>query len=485
MQELYARAPDDPLFLADGSDDGLGHGTTRIRADATIPITLPLPPSLSLASDPTARTITVRRGIPTTRNTPALDPVLMYDGREPTLESQALDAIAVHDQATVVPTTTELQRIAAFEQTDSFFSSPELRDYAHGGPPPPLPEGYTASEKRGRRFFLDVPLGPGPNATDGMCAICHSGPMLNTSNGYNPLPVPPFFVPKGTRFQSILVAELNTANNPVLELGSSANTVRNQLHGIFRKVSVTTRAELVGLVSRAAPALPTPEPETTLGGGARGCGALARCGALGAALLHVAAVSTAATWGAERARECSRSGCPSPRTAHAPRGQEPFMIRSSIIAAAVLCLLAAGHGCDSASADQAKVDDAQKEANTKIAAVSSDADAKIRAAQAAADKKIAEAQVSFVKLREDYRHTTTMNLATLDKKIADLDAKDATATAAAKADLDLSLARIHAARAHFAADVSALESASAATWDAAKANLDKEWSDLEALVDKA
>ena len=160
------------------------------------------------------------------------------------------------------------------------------------------------------------------------------------------------------------------------------------------------------------------------------------------------------------------------------------MIRSSIIAGAVLCLVATGPGCDSASADQAKVNDAQKEANTKIAAVSSDADAKIRAAQADADKKIAEAQVSFVKLREDYRHSTTMNLATLDKKIADLDAKAATATAAAKTDLDASLGTIHAARAHFAADYTALESASAATWDAAKANLDKEWSDLKALVDK-
>src|SRR5262249_349042 len=49
----------------------------------------------------------------------------------------------------------------------------------------------------------------------GLCAICHSGPLLNTSNGFNPLPVPPFRVPKGTRFQSVLVSELNQANNPV------------------------------------------------------------------------------------------------------------------------------------------------------------------------------------------------------------------------------------------------------------------------------
>jgi cytochrome c peroxidase len=217
VQALYAEDPDDPLFLADGSDDGQGNGTSRIRSDATILITLPLPPNLALAGDPTARTITVRRGIPTTLNTPALDPVLMYDGREPNLESQALDAIHAHAQSTVDPTPEELQRIAAFEQTDGFFTSDEIRSFARGGPPPPLPDGNTDSEKRGRRFFLDVPIGPGPRATDGMCAICHSGPLLNTSNGFNPLPVPPFFVPKGTRFQSVLVAELNEANNPVLD----------------------------------------------------------------------------------------------------------------------------------------------------------------------------------------------------------------------------------------------------------------------------
>ena len=28
--------PDDPLFVHDGSDDGLGHGVTRMLADATI-----------------------------------------------------------------------------------------------------------------------------------------------------------------------------------------------------------------------------------------------------------------------------------------------------------------------------------------------------------------------------------------------------------------------------------------------------------------
>jgi len=41
-----------------------------------------------------------------------------------------------------------------------------------------------------------------------------------------------------------------------LGLGSSVNTVRNQLHAIFRKVGATTRAELVGIVSRAVRSRP-------------------------------------------------------------------------------------------------------------------------------------------------------------------------------------------------------------------------------------
>src|SRR6185503_12391105 len=35
-QQRFKTHPDDPLFRADGSDDGLGNGTTRIQRDATI-----------------------------------------------------------------------------------------------------------------------------------------------------------------------------------------------------------------------------------------------------------------------------------------------------------------------------------------------------------------------------------------------------------------------------------------------------------------
>jgi len=80
----FEASPTDPLFLHDGSDDGQGNGVSRILKDATILIEIPLPPNVTLKDDPTARSVTLRRGIPTTLNTPALDPVLMLDGRAPT-----------------------------------------------------------------------------------------------------------------------------------------------------------------------------------------------------------------------------------------------------------------------------------------------------------------------------------------------------------------------------------------------------------------
>lgn len=208
-QRRFAENPQDPLFLHDGSDDGHGNGVTRMLADATILVEIPLPENVSLADDPTARSVTLRRGIPSTLNTPALDPVLMSDGREPDLETQALNAIRGHAQQRNEPLNEkDLRRIAAFEQGDTFFSSKALRKFARTGRAPELPQGVTESEKRGRLFFEDVAFDPVTKA--GSCAACHSGPMLNQTNEFLPLPVPP-----GARFQDVLVSEFNAMGNPV------------------------------------------------------------------------------------------------------------------------------------------------------------------------------------------------------------------------------------------------------------------------------
>ena len=180
-------------------------------ADATILVEIPLPPNVRLADDPSARSVTLRRGIPTTLNTPALDDIFMLDGRQPTLEAQAHGAILDHTQPTIFPDADDLTAIKQFQLTEAFFSSPALRDFAHGGAAPLLPQGNTDAERRGRRFFEDLP--PGPTFKDGLCAACHSGPMLNQTNQFLPIPG----VLAGSRFQTVAVSEFNAAGNPVRE----------------------------------------------------------------------------------------------------------------------------------------------------------------------------------------------------------------------------------------------------------------------------
>ena len=209
-RQRLAKNPGDPLFVGDGLDDGV-QGTSRITEHATVRIEIPLPSRVKLANDPAATSVTLLRGTPTTRNTPSLQPVFMYDGRDSTLEGQALGAVHAHARNGVEPTPLQLQLIAEFQRTaPRFFSSLPLFLFAHGGPPPRLPNGVTASQKRGRAMFDNVPITPG--STRGLCAMCHSGPMLDVSNEFNIfLPIP------GLRFFGVSVSSRNKLNLPTHE----------------------------------------------------------------------------------------------------------------------------------------------------------------------------------------------------------------------------------------------------------------------------
>ena len=210
--DVYARLaqdPNDPLFVHDGLDED-GIGFSRILEHATVRITLPLPENVSLKYDPDATHVTFNRGTPTTLNTPALDDVLMYDLRDLTLQDQALGAIRGHAQNTREPTDLELDLIAEFQQTFRFFSNRQLRHFANGGPAPDLPLGWTESQQRGREFFVDAPFAPPSKA--GLCALCHSGPMLNEANVFSS---PVFGNPPGARLFSVFVSERNVMGNPL------------------------------------------------------------------------------------------------------------------------------------------------------------------------------------------------------------------------------------------------------------------------------
>jgi hypothetical protein len=206
-EDVRLKSPSDPLFLQDGLDDGVS-GTSRIAEHATIRIVRPLPPSVRIAEDPSATSVVLLRGIPSTLNTPALDPALMYDLRARTLSDQALGAIHDHAQNSVEPTQKQLALIADVQRTDKrFFSSDVLRDFASGGPAPVLPPGRTASEQRGRLMFVETEITPG--STKGICAQCHAGPMLNQTSAFNT------GAPPGARIANIGVSERNLLNLPV------------------------------------------------------------------------------------------------------------------------------------------------------------------------------------------------------------------------------------------------------------------------------
>ena len=210
VAERLAQDSSDPLFLHDGLDDFFS-GTSRIAAHATILIERDLPEGVVLLDDPSVTSVVLARGVPSTVNTPALDPALMYDMRDQDLQNQASGAIDRHAQATAPPTAGELDAIAEFQRTDNrFFSSKALQSFAAGGPAPRLPEGRTASEKRGREFFVDAPWNP-PSKT-GACALCHSGPMLNTANQFT---TDATGAPPGWRAFDILVSSRNLMHNPV------------------------------------------------------------------------------------------------------------------------------------------------------------------------------------------------------------------------------------------------------------------------------
>jgi cytochrome c peroxidase len=220
----FNQDPSDPLFVGDGSDDGSGHGVSRILADATVLIAVPLASNVSLADDPAARFVVLRRGVATTLNTPALDPVLMLDGRQASLEAQAAGAIRDHAQG-AAPAIEALQAIAVFQRTNAFFSSPAVRRFALGGAAPGLPLGITESEKRGRRFFEDVPPDITQGLKPGLCSHCHSGPLLNTTNEFAQFFIPsPAPIPAGQRFLSVGVSEFNDAANLPREFVFNAGT---------------------------------------------------------------------------------------------------------------------------------------------------------------------------------------------------------------------------------------------------------------------
>jgi hypothetical protein len=236
VTQLFNQNPNGPLFRHDAADTIGGTTFNRFKQRATVLIPIPLPPNVRIVGS-SAREVLLPRGIPTTFNTPKLDPVLMYDGRAPNLQEQARDAIERHAQSTNV-NSTQLNDIADFQKT--LFNRVNMMLFGTLGTVPLMPLGITPSQKRGRRWFIDDgkvhPNDVGESKFN-VCGFCHSGPMLNGLSNFFVQNISPVPLPEGFRFFTVLVSELNPLGNPEYQFeytnGGVATVVPSADPGIF------------------------------------------------------------------------------------------------------------------------------------------------------------------------------------------------------------------------------------------------------------
>jgi cytochrome c peroxidase len=200
VQAAWAKDRRGPLFRAIDSDDGTGASYSKLLADASIVVDIALPANVRLASNPSARSVKLRRGVPSTLDAPRFDTAIMFDLREQSLQNQALHAIQGHAQARRTPTAQELNDLVTFER--NLFSSKAMADYAKTGKAPAWPAGTTESEKRGKAWFEPTAL----------CGSCHGGPLGNVANSNNPIGLP-----NGAQFGLALVPEFNFLGRPTQE----------------------------------------------------------------------------------------------------------------------------------------------------------------------------------------------------------------------------------------------------------------------------
>jgi hypothetical protein len=158
-------------------------------------------------------------------------------------------------------------------------------------------------------------------------------------------------------------------------------------------------------------------------------------------------------------------------------------MKLSMTTFAVIALLSSSTtACDKPGEAEQKKEVA---ANQRAAEATTEATRKSQIAQGQSDTTIAAARADFEKSREDYRHGRQQDVASINQKVADLDAKQKTATGKERATLDANLPALRSRRDTFVVDLRRLDDATPASWDGARASLDKEWDALKTALDAA
>lgn len=148
------------------------------------------------------------------------------------------------------------------------------------------------------------------------------------------------------------------------------------------------------------------------------------------------------------------------------------------ILSAALVASALALGCNSPTKAQQRADEAQQQADDKAAAAQ-------RAAadtQAQATEKQAEAVQVLATARNGYHAQVSDLIVQIDKQSADLQAANLTAT---PADRQKNLQRMTALagyRRTLEADLRAVDSVTASNWDATRAGVDKDMSDVKSAL---
>jgi cytochrome c peroxidase len=197
VRERFKLDPTHPLFRPIDSDDGLGHGYTRLFQHAAFRVNVPLHENVSIVGDPTRRSIPVFRGVPSISNL-ALTAPYLQEGRAETLQDQALGAILDHLEPSRSVLASELDAIAAFEK--QLFYPLRLRSLLDVADPLPKEPGFTVpiatvSARKGKEVF------------DLICRTCHDGETGHEPQSDDIRP-----------FASVFVSERNLPGFPVFAL---------------------------------------------------------------------------------------------------------------------------------------------------------------------------------------------------------------------------------------------------------------------------
>jgi len=134
---------------------------------------------------------------------------------------------------------------------------------------------------------------------------------------------------------------------------------------------------------------------------------------------------------------------------------------------------------------QVTADAAQRDANEKIAQANAKAQKDAAQAQLVANQDIRAANDGSLKLRNDYQVATSTSLSKIDNRIDSLKLKAQAAKPTAKAQFESLLPKVVAQRATVTDDLSVLGNQTALTLSSYKARTDKDIDQLKKVVEEA